>query len=606
MKKLLLLSLTVLYTNLFAQNVGINTPSPQTTLDVKGAYRNQPLYLTGSGNSLIIPDNNSNINLSGIFSGEFSATINIPVDGQKLIIDNNSNQTGILSGTVDIRKGLNEYTFSDGEWKVVNTNAWSLQGNFNTNPAYNYIGTADKNDVIFKRYNEERLRITESELQINTGAKVSGKISISNDINTPVAGSIRYNAESQEFEGYNGFFWESFTTKKTNGGWGNIASTETQSLIEDTPVSASYLGTSVSSADNFIIAGAPNGNDNKGFVTIYRKNYTQWYRSQSLKPVVLATGDGFGSSVAIHNNTAIIGAPYTDVAGNANQGKVYIYDFSGSVFTLTAELVAPDGQPEEYFGRSVSIFGDYAVVSGAHTRQASFPVPPPMPISKAYIFKKTGGVWALHTSINVNSTEVVSFGSSISIDNDFLAIGASGYQENEGKVYFYQLLGGVWSQHSIITRPVFQYNDSFGFSVALKNQKLIIGAPDGQTNNGVGTAFLYHFDGTSWLLNSTIKGSDWFSGDRFGTSVSLNDNVAVIGANGIHVSGYKNGKAYIFKNHGNIWKQEAILNASDGKLSNSFGVGVTVNTNNAVCIGASGFDEGAISNCGKLYFFNQN
>ncbi len=159
-----------------SQNVGINTSSPKLALDIKGGFRNQPLYLIGSGTSIVIPDNESNINLAGTFSGPFSATVINPVDGQKLIIDNNSGQTGILSGTVDIRAGLNEYTYSDGEWKVINTNAWGLSGNFNTDPSNNFIGTTDKNDVVLKRYNDEKMRITESEIQFQGSLTTPGEI----------------------------------------------------------------------------------------------------------------------------------------------------------------------------------------------------------------------------------------------------------------------------------------------------------------------------------------------------------------------------------------------------------------------------------------------
>jgi hypothetical protein len=152
-----------------AQNIGVNTATPKTSLDIKGGIRNQPLYLTGSGTGIIIPDNQSNINLSGSFSGQFSATVNNPEDGQRLIIDNVSNQTGAIIGGPDIKIGLNEYIYSDGEWKTIKMNAWDLNGNFNTNPTTQFIGTTDKNDVVFKRFNTERLRIADEGLQIKAG-----------------------------------------------------------------------------------------------------------------------------------------------------------------------------------------------------------------------------------------------------------------------------------------------------------------------------------------------------------------------------------------------------------------------------------------------------
>jgi len=165
-KTLLLLPILIFTFYVKAQNVGVGTTTPTTTLDVKGGIRNQPLYLTGSGTAIIIPDNQSNINLTGNFSGQFSATINNPEDGQRLVIDNISNQTGALIGGPDIRGGLNEYIFSDGEWKVVNTNSWGLNGNFNTNSTTQFIGTTDKTDIVFKRFNNEKMRIGEAGIEI--------------------------------------------------------------------------------------------------------------------------------------------------------------------------------------------------------------------------------------------------------------------------------------------------------------------------------------------------------------------------------------------------------------------------------------------------------
>ena len=139
-----------------AQNVGVGTTTPQTTLDVKGGMRIQPLYLTGSGNSIIIPDNQSHINLEGTFTGPFAATISNPQDGQRLTIDNNSNQIGSIVGGGEIKKGLNEFVHTNGEWKVINNNSWSLDGNYNSSPATQFLGTTDNNDLVVKRNNLEK------------------------------------------------------------------------------------------------------------------------------------------------------------------------------------------------------------------------------------------------------------------------------------------------------------------------------------------------------------------------------------------------------------------------------------------------------------------
>jgi len=249
-----------------AQNVGINTPTPKTSLDIKGGIRNQPLYLIGTGTAIIIPDNQSNVNLTGNFLGQFSATINIPEDGQRLIIDNNSNQTGALIGGPDIRGGLNEYIFSDGEWKTVKTNAWDLNGNFNTNPANNFIGTTDKNDVVFKRFNNEKMRISEAGIEIaneilpNGTAGAAGQVLQSNGNGT--------------------MSWASIQTYQI-GNYGTVVNPITGKVWLDRNLGAVQIATSSSDVNSygqlFQWGRAADGHENRASLINTGTQATNWY-----------------------------------------------------------------------------------------------------------------------------------------------------------------------------------------------------------------------------------------------------------------------------------------------------------------------------------------
>ena len=75
-----------------------------------------------------------------------------------------------------------------------------------------------------------------------------------------------------------------------------------------------------------------------------------------------ALGDYFGISVAIDGNTAVIGAYYDDIGSNVNQGSAYVYVWDGSNWVFQAKLTASDGAAGDVFGCSVAISGITAVI----------------------------------------------------------------------------------------------------------------------------------------------------------------------------------------------------------------------------------------------------
>eukprot|EP01084_Bolivina_argentea_P242252 406463_1 len=80
----------------------------------------------------------------------------------------------------------------------------------------------------------------------------------------------------------------------------------------------------------------------------------------------LVAGDGnakdyFGRSVSIAQNYALIGA-YGDDDKGSNSGAAYIFEMKNNEWVEIAKLVAGDGNAEDYFGYSVSIAQNYALI----------------------------------------------------------------------------------------------------------------------------------------------------------------------------------------------------------------------------------------------------
>lgn len=87
--------------------------------------------------------------------------------------------------------------------------------------------------------------------------------------------------------------------------------------------------------------------------------------------------------------------------------------------------------------------------------------------------------------------------------------------------------------------------DLFGFSVAIDGSTGIVGAlfGDGNETNS-GSAYL--FDVTTGTQTAKLTASDGSSGDRFGESVAIDGNIAIVGAGDDDDNGSNSGSAYLY------------------------------------------------------------
>lgn len=151
-------------------------------------------------------------------------------------------------------------------------------------------------------------------------------------------------------------------------------------------------------------------------------------------------------------------------------------------------------------------------------------------------------------------------------------------------------------------------NDSFGAASAATADTVVLGAP-GRTVSGrtfQGQAFVFRFTGTAWTLEGTLTASDGAQGDSFGSSVSISGNTIIVGAYAKkNASNAFQGAAYIFTRSGTVWSQQAKLLASDGAADDLFGYSVSISGDSAI-IGAYGKTSGLLQFQGAAYIFTRS
>ena len=159
-------------------------------------------------------------------------------------------------------------------------------------------------------------------------------------------------------------------------------------------------------------------------------------------------GDNFSTSVSVSGDYAIIGAVADDENGSSS-GSAYIFYRSGGTWTEQAKLTASDAAFEDRFGYSVSIDGAYAIV-GAYTNDAAADQS-----GSAYIFKRSGTTWAEQVMLIGSDTAAHDyFGYSVSIDGEYAVVGAY-YDDDDGSgsgsAYIFKHDGTNWNQQAKLT-----------------------------------------------------------------------------------------------------------------------------------------------------------
>ncbi|MCZ6836329.1 MAG: FG-GAP repeat protein, partial [Planctomycetota bacterium] len=133
--------------------------------------------------------------------------------------------------------------------------------------------------------------------------------------------------------------------------------------------------------------------------------------------------------------------------------------------------------------------------------------------------------------------------------------------------------------------------DFFGHSVSIGGpagaEIAIVGAHyDDDTSLFAGSVYIYNRNGDFWIQSQKLIASDGEASDLFGFSVSvsgsLGNEVAIIGSVFDDDNGNSSGSAYIFRKSGGLWIQEQKLLASDGDAFDNFGYSVSINEDLAI------------------------
>lgn len=209
--------------------------------------------------------------------------------------------------------------------------------------------------------------------------------------------------------------------------------------------------------------------------------------------------------------------------------------------------------------------------------------------------------WKEQVKLTASNADIAldHFGLSVSLDRDTVLIGACSANGNEfdsGLAYIFKRTNNGWIEEEILNASDGAEDDRFGWSVSLDGDYAIVGAyGDDDSGEQSGSIYIFKYTDERWIEQAKLTPSDATEGDRFGRSVSIDNDTVLIGAPWDDDKGEKSGSVYVFKLTGTAWNEETKLLPSDGTELDGFGSSISIDGGTAIIIGS-----------GSAYVFNLN
>jgi hypothetical protein len=169
-----------------------------------------------------------------------------------------------------------------------------------------------------------------------------------------------------------------------------------------------------------------------------------WSQRQKITSTPRGVGAQFGNAVTISGSTMVVGARF-DSTTASQAGAAYVYVLNAGSWAQQAVLLAPDGAASDKFGYSVAI-SENTIVVGAYNDDS-----PLSNAGSAYVFVRSGTTWSFQQKLTASDAVADDqFGVSVAVSGPTAFVGANfsdlPSNSDAGAVYRFTQSGTVWSQ----------------------------------------------------------------------------------------------------------------------------------------------------------------
>jgi hypothetical protein len=443
------------------------------------------------------------------------------------------------------------------------------------------------------------------------------------NIVNPAQGLTVFEIDSKSYWYFDGTSWQKLLSSQEEqnvgfGGWGdcgvNFNIGDYNPVADPDGESNDFFGRSVAINGDYAIVGSWQDDDasgvDQGSALIFKRNSNtgQWLFIQKLFNSSPSPQDYFGHSVAIFGDYAMVGANGDDDAAGADQGSVCIFKRNSAteIWEFQQKLLNQTPVADDNFGIALSIYGDYAIIganrdhNGTAIEQGSATVIKKNPVT---------GVWEFQQKItNIVPTTGDNFGFAVNIFNEYAIIGADAdddavaLDQGTATIYKRNATTGIWEFQQMLVDSEPALSDRFGISVAINGNYAIVGTylddDLGGANQGSASIFKRNPNTNTWTFQQKLFNTNPSSAENFGISVTISDAYAIVGANlDDGISGIDQGSATIYRKVGNFWQKLQFLTDPAGNAGDFFANRVVLDpiTNRfAICANRSANNKGKV------------
>ena len=300
----------------------------------------------------------------------------------------------------------------------------------------------------------------------------------------------------------------------------------------------------------------------------------------------LAMGQQFGGSVLVHDQTILAGDGQSQVL----PGIVYVYSAdpassSNSTWNEQDRIMSPSSSDSaDGFGASMALSGNLLIV-GAPKAQS------------VHLFEWNGSAWTYVSSV---SNDTPGFGSVVAINEQMAAVASPGNAETPGSVWTFMMdPNGFLKQEAVFSQELDDLNSQFGASLALIENKLLVGAPGANQNAGRVVLAERNPNGT-WNEVGPLPGIQSAEGALTGSVMAASGNRLAVGAPGF---ANRSGTVWYFELNDGSFELQTRLSPFSSSRNDLFGSSIALGAN-TLWVGSPG--EGGRSGTGAVYEFDLN
>ncbi len=386
-----------------------------------------------------------------------------------------------------------------------------------------------------------------------------------------------------------------------------------QKLLAPDASPVDQFGETVALIPGWAFIGSPLDDDvqsQSGAVYVYQQGSTDWIFAQKLKAIDPTFGGALGTALATSGDWMVATTPFDDPQGAFGAGSAHVYNLQGGNWVHTQKVLASDfaGVFSEFFGMSAALRGDRMVIGEENDNTKS------VHAGSAYVFELQGSTWVEVAKLYAQDWEVYgSFGSSVAVDGDTIVVGASehdngfGAGADRGAAYVFERIGGSWVQTQKLLPSDPGNQNHFGWSVALQGDSILVsGHAHVHSPGTMGAAYVFNQQGSTWIETQELLPVDPAPDLRFGAFVCIDGELAICSGHTDDDLGNISGSAYAFRRLGASWTQIGKLLAPDGAPGDLLSCSVSL-SGSTVVLGALGGDDACVSNpacdSGSAYVF---